>query len=168
MLKIISTGILSIVLTFLGYVYLLDINFVEVGGNSQVNYYPYIRFSLALILAFLLVLILKNRKKTYDLLHLLWMIPILYFFINHFFGFYNTKKLDYILGKTIDQYNIKQYKKRDWLVNEITVKEESKIDTISVSESPSWENKSDQLKSRNESKIVKSWITGYYYVSVNK
>lgn len=168
MLKKISIILLIIILSFLGYVYLSGINLLEIGGNSQINYYPYIRFSLALIIGLLLVLIFKKNKNFYYFLHLIWIVSILYFLLYQFFGFYNTQKLDYLLGKTINNYKIKQYIEHENIVNEITIKNPNKTDTLYVSESPIWKNKSYQLKSKAESKIVKSWMTGYYYVSVKE
>lgn len=164
MLQKISILLLVIILLFLGYVYISKINLLEVGGNSDINYYPYIRLSLTVVLS--LLLIFKKTKNVYYFLHLLWVIPAFSLLINRFFGAYNIKKLDYHMGKTIDNYDLKQIENRGWIINEITIKYLNKNDIIYISENPSWKKQLYQLNDKEQSKIVKSWVTGYYYVSV--
>lgn len=70
------------------------------------------------------------------------------------------------MGKTIDNYDLKQIENRGWIINEITIKYLNKNDIIYISENPSWKKQLYQLNDKEQSKIVKSWVTGYYYVSV--
>lgn len=166
MLKRIAIVLLIILICCLVYVGLSDINLLSISGNSKKNYYPYLRISISIILSILILLSIKKKYTAYYFLNLLWIIPIMIIIFKNIFGFYNTEKLDYLLGENVKNYNIKQYEDHTWIINMIILKNANKVDTIYVSENPSWEKKSYQLNDKKQSKIVRSWITGYYYVSV--
>lgn len=166
MLKKISLVILIISLIFLVWVYFYKIYLLNIAGNSKENYYPYLRILISIFFSLLFILALRKKYNIYYFLNLLWMVPIFIFILKIGFGSYNLEKLDYLIGRRVNNFEIRQYENRGWLINEITIKNKNEIDTLYVSENPSWENKSYQLKDKAQSKIVKSWLTGYYYVSV--
>lgn len=169
MLKIIALILLTLLISFLVYVEISDIYLLKVSGNNSTNYYPYLRICISIIFSILILLIIKKKVTLYSLLNLLWIIPIVIIVFKNLFGFYNTEKLDYLMGKTLNDYTINQHMDHHgWLINEISIKNLNKIDTIYISENPSLEKKMYQLKNKSESKLVRSWITGYYYVSVKK
>ncbi len=168
MIKKTAIALLLIFISFLTYIYFSNIHLLNISGNSEINHYPYLRISISIILSVLILLAVKKKKTPYYFLNLLWLAPIIIILFKTLFGTYNTEKLDYLLGYTIDEFNIKQYEGHSWLINEITIKNKKSTDTIYVSENPDWEGKSYQLKDNKQSRIVKSWITGYYYVYVKK
>lgn len=168
MLKTLSLILLFLFISLLIYIDVNDVKLLKIGGNVKENYYPYLRLAIAIILSFLILFSIVKKLNFYCFLNLLWLIPLFVIIIKITIGFYTTEKIDYFFGKTVNNYNIRQYEDRGWVINEITVRSTKKTDTIYVSENPLWKNKSNQLKNRQESKVVKSWITGYYYVSIKK
>ena len=168
MLKKISLILLFLFVILLIYINVNDVNLLKISGNVKENYYPYLRISIAIILSFLILFSVVKKLNFYFFLNLLWLIPLFIIIIKITIGFYTTEKIDYFFAKTVNNYNIRQYDDHGWVISEITVKSTKKTDTIYVSENPLWKNKSNQLKNRQEVKVVKSWITGYYYVSMKK
>lgn len=168
MLKKISVILLFLFILSLIYIDVSEVNLLKISGNINENYYPYLRISIAIILSLLILFSVVKKLNFYYFLNLLWLIPLFIIIINITIGFYTTEKIDYFFGKTVNNYNIRQYEDHGWIISEITIKSTKKTDTIYVSENPLWKNKSNQLKNRKEVKVVKSLITGYYYVSMKK
>lgn len=170
--KKISTVLLVIMIGFLFYIHFSDPHstLMKISGNSKVNYYPYVRLIIALILSILLLLLGLKKYKIYSFLHLLWLIPVIWVSLKLFFGIYNTEKTDYFLSPKISQeYSIHPYELDGWLINEIRIKTNNSIDTLYASVNPTWEAKKwNQAKNTNNIKVFKSFITGYYYVSIGE
>lgn len=162
----ISLSLLVGSLIFLIYIYSTRIHLLHVDNKGDINNYPYVRYALAVFLSIFIFFGFTKKIRIYQTLNLLWLFPVLIILINLIFGSYNTEKLDFFLGKKIKNYEVSQYENRGWKINQIMIKYPNKTDTIYVSENPSWKNKSYQLSDEKQTKIVKSWITGYYYISV--
>lgn len=159
-------------LGFLIYIYLSNpyLKLMKVSGNSEENYYPYVRLIIAFLLSISLLFSFLKKYKIYHFLHLLWLVPIIWGLLKLFFGIYNTEKTDFYLSTPISKnYTIHQYESKGWLINEIRVKSHNKIDTIYTSVNPTWQNeKKNKAKDNNKLKIFRSFITGYYYVSISE
>ena len=164
-LKRIAIVLLINSILFLVYIHFSNINLLEISGNKDVNYYPYLRLVISVIFSIFILLIFIKEYKINIVLNLLWLIPVFYVFFSYVFGIYNIQKTDNFLAKKVNQFDVNQYQDRGWTISRFIIKNNHNTDTLYLSINPSWKSVYT-VKELQNAKLSKSWITGYYYVSL--
>lgn len=167
MIKKFALILLTVSVFFLGYVVMTEENFVKVSGNSKVNHYPILRLMVSIYFS-VLILITLVKKNITRILNVFWLLPLLYLFFKYIFGIANLKKMDSLIGNNINSFEISEYNIKGIPVKEIKILGNNKIDTIYYSDNPCCDSNVLTVQDLKTAKVSKSFITGYYYVTLKK
>lgn len=163
-LRIFSAIILLLSILLFLYVGFCDFELLKIKGNSKENFYPCLVFSIASYFAVLFILIYFKKYNLVSFLHLLWLIPVLILFFNMMYGSNNIRKIDYLIGIKQKKSEVTEYRYKTEQIKRIVIGQ----DTLLYSPLPCCDNEEFTLEEIKGANISKSWITGYYYISISK
>lgn len=165
MIKKLALILLTISVFFLVYVVMTEVSFVKVSGNSKVNHYSILRLIVSIYFSVLILIVLIKKSFT-RILNVFWLLPLLYLFFKYIYGIANLKKMDSLIGNNINSFEISEYYIKDIPVKEIKILGNNKIDTIYYSGNPCCDSRVLTVQDLKTAKVSKSFITGYYYLTV--
>ncbi len=161
-LRIGASIVLMISILFLCYRAFSRFELLKVKGNLKENFYPYLKVIISLYFAILLLLVFSNKYTLNFLWHLLWLTPLLLLFFVYGYGSYNIKKIDYFIGSKQKIDSITEYTYKSERIKKIVIGK----NVLLYSSLPCCDDELYSVDDIKKAKVKKSWITGYYYLSI--